>query len=70
MAEMAGGMLCFSEEEAAGIAGLLRHYAPNCEPNMSSALMLLANQLQTEVGKDPFSARRFSISVEPRRTRQ
>lgn len=58
------------EEEAASLAGWMRHSSLKVQPGMRGALMLLADQLQTNVDRDPFTARRFSISVEPRRTRQ
>jgi hypothetical protein len=71
MAELIGGMVCLDEDEAAALAFFLRLSSESQgSRQIADALLLLADQIQTQVGRDPFEARRFSISIEPRRTRQ
>lgn len=71
MAQLIGGMVCLDEAEAGAVAALLRHTADRTQPPaMAEALLLLAHQLQTMKDQDPFEVRRFTISVEPKRTRQ
>lgn len=69
VAEIVGDILCFSEDEADALGGLLRHQSEKVQPSMQGVLLLLATML-TDRSQDRFEVHRFSISVEPMRTRQ
>ncbi len=70
VAELVGDILCFSEAEADQLGAMLRHEASRFNRgSIGEAMSLLANQL-TNRPQDRFEVHRFSISVEPMRTRQ
>jgi hypothetical protein len=63
-------LLCLTPEEANGLAGLLRGGVKTAERQLHEPLRILADMLQKEQTRERMSPWMFTVSVQPKRTKQ